>query len=117
MEEQEALVELLEDVLGDHGLHYPNRGQISFNCPVCDDGRDKHNLEIIDIFNEDATLNSFGLHYQGKDRFVVREEIAKELNDTKVENSDEEYTESNEGKTDDTKEAPVEKKSRGRAKK
>lgn len=40
---------------------------------------DKHHLEIIDIFNEDATLNSFGLHYQGKDRFVVREEIAKEL--------------------------------------
>lgn len=40
---------------------------------------DKHNLEIIDIFNEDATLNSFGLQYQGKDRFVVREEIAKEL--------------------------------------
>ena len=40
---------------------------------------EKHNLEIIDIFNEDATLNSFGLHYQGKDRFVVREEIAIEL--------------------------------------
>lgn len=40
---------------------------------------DKHNLEVIDIFNEDATLNSFGLHYAGKDRFVVREEIEKEL--------------------------------------
>jgi len=40
---------------------------------------DKHNLEVIDIFNEDATLNSFGLHYQGKDRFVVRKEISKEL--------------------------------------
>jgi valyl-tRNA synthetase len=40
---------------------------------------EKHNLEIVDIFNEDATLNSYGLHYQGKDRFVVREEIAKEL--------------------------------------
>lgn len=40
---------------------------------------DKHNLEIIDIFNEDASLNSYGLHYQGKDRFVVREEISKEL--------------------------------------
>lgn len=40
---------------------------------------EKHNLEIIDIFNEDATLNSYGLHYQGKDRFVVREEIAVEL--------------------------------------
>jgi valyl-tRNA synthetase len=40
---------------------------------------DKHNLEVIDIFNEDATMNSFGLHYQGKDRFVVREEISEEL--------------------------------------
>jgi len=40
---------------------------------------DKHNLEVIDIFNDDATLNSFGLHYQGKGRFVVREEISKEL--------------------------------------
>ncbi|MEN2412952.1 valine--tRNA ligase [Flavobacterium mesophilum] len=40
---------------------------------------EKHNLEIVDIFNEDATLNSFGLHYQGKDRFVVRKEIEKEL--------------------------------------
>ncbi|WP_298480705.1 valine--tRNA ligase [uncultured Maribacter sp.] len=40
---------------------------------------EKHNLEIIDIFNEDASLNSFGLHYEGKDRFVVRKEISKEL--------------------------------------
>ena len=39
----------------------------------------KHNLEIIDIFNEDASLNSFGLHFQGKDRFTAREEVAKEL--------------------------------------
>ncbi|WP_297516807.1 valine--tRNA ligase [Flavobacterium sp.] len=40
---------------------------------------ERHHLEIIDIFNEDASLNSFGLHYAGKDRFVVREEIALEL--------------------------------------
>ena len=40
---------------------------------------DKHKLEVIDIFNDDASLNSFGLHYQGKDRFVVRKEISKEL--------------------------------------
>ncbi len=40
---------------------------------------EKHNLETIDIFNDDATLNSFGLHYEGKDRFVVRKEIFKEL--------------------------------------
>src|SRR6056297_366625 len=40
---------------------------------------EKHKLETIDIFNDDATLNSYGLHYQGKDRFVVRKEISKEL--------------------------------------
>ncbi|WP_223032921.1 valine--tRNA ligase [Hanstruepera marina] len=40
---------------------------------------DKHNLEVIDIFNEDATLNSYGLHYEGKNRFIVRKEIVKEL--------------------------------------
>ena len=51
MEENEALVELLEEILGDHGLHYENRGQISFNCPVCDDERNKHNLEINYISN------------------------------------------------------------------
>ncbi len=40
---------------------------------------DKFGLEVIDVFNDDGTLNSFGLHYQGKDRFVVRTEIEKEL--------------------------------------
>jgi len=40
---------------------------------------DKHNLEVIDIFNDDASLNHHGLHYEGKDRFVVRKEITKEL--------------------------------------
>lgn len=40
---------------------------------------EKYQLEIIDIFNEDATLNSLGLHYKGKDRFVVRTEIEHEL--------------------------------------
>ena len=40
---------------------------------------DKHGLEVIDIFNDDATLNSFGLHYKGMDRFDARKEIVKEL--------------------------------------
>lgn len=40
---------------------------------------EKHSLETIDIFNEDASLNSFGLHYEGKDRFEVRKAISKEL--------------------------------------
>ena len=43
---------------------------------------EKHHLETIDIFNADATLNSFGLHYEGKDRFVVRKEISKELEES-----------------------------------
>ncbi len=43
---------------------------------------DKHNLEVVDIFNVDASLNSYGLHYEGQDRFVVRKAIAKELKDS-----------------------------------
>ena len=39
----------------------------------------KHNLDTIDIFNEDAELNSNGMHYEGKDRFIVRKEIEAEL--------------------------------------
>ncbi len=42
---------------------------------------DKHGLEVVDIFNDDATLNSYGLHYEGKDRFEVRKEIVQELKD------------------------------------
>jgi len=40
---------------------------------------DKHKLEVVDIFNEDASLNSYGMHFEGQDRFVVRKAIAKEL--------------------------------------
>ncbi|WP_438967198.1 valine--tRNA ligase [Flavobacterium sp.] len=44
----------------------------------------KHNLEIIDIFNEDASLNSFGLQFAGQDRFVARENVAKELEENGI---------------------------------
>ena len=40
---------------------------------------EKHGLAVIDVLNDDATLNEHGLHYEGKDRFVVRKEISKEL--------------------------------------
>jgi valyl-tRNA synthetase len=40
---------------------------------------DKYQLEFIDIFNEDATLNEHGLHYKGLDRFACRKAIVKEL--------------------------------------
>lgn len=63
---------------------------------------DKHNLEIIDIFNEDATLNSFGLHYEGKDRFVVRTEIEAELTSINALDKVEQYT-NNVGTSERTK--------------
>ena len=40
---------------------------------------DKHNLKTIDILNDDGTLNDNAGLYVGKDRFVVREEIASDL--------------------------------------
>lgn len=40
---------------------------------------EKHNLEVIDIFNDDASLNHHGLHYKGQDRFAVRKAIVDEL--------------------------------------
>ena len=40
---------------------------------------EKHNLEVIDIFNDDASLNHHGLHYTGQDRFAVRKAIVEEL--------------------------------------
>lgn len=43
---------------------------------------DKHGLEVIDILNDDGTLNDAAQLYIGKDRFVVRKEIAKELKET-----------------------------------
>lgn len=41
----------------------------------------KHGLESINILNDDATLNENGLHYAGKDRFDVRKQISKELDE------------------------------------
>ncbi len=52
---------------------------------------DKHNLEIIDVLNEDGTLNNFGLHYNGMDRFKVRTKIADELFDLNLLEKTEDY--------------------------
>ncbi|MHA6281343.1 valine--tRNA ligase [Salinimicrobium sp. CAU 1759] len=40
---------------------------------------DKHDLEVIDIFHDDATLNSYGMNYEGLDRFEARKQIIEEL--------------------------------------
>jgi valyl-tRNA synthetase len=39
----------------------------------------KHNLEVIDILNEDGTLNEKAKIFVGEDRFIARKKIAKEL--------------------------------------
>jgi valyl-tRNA synthetase len=41
----------------------------------------KYNLPSIDLFNDNGTLNEHGAHYAGKDRFDVRKEIEKELDE------------------------------------
>lgn len=48
-----AVIEILEDILGDYKLHNDYKGQISFDCPVCsqeikglDQGDGKGNLEV-----------------------------------------------------------------------
>ena len=43
-----------------------------------------HQLETIDIFNQDATLNSFGLEFEGMDRFEARKAVAKKLKELGV---------------------------------
>ncbi|OCA75032.1 valine--tRNA ligase [Chryseobacterium arthrosphaerae] len=39
----------------------------------------KHQLKMIDALDDDGNLNEHGLHYAGKNRFEVRKQIAKEL--------------------------------------
>lgn len=50
----------------------------------------KHDLESIDIFNDDATISEAAGMYVGMDRFAVREQIAKDLTEAglieKIEN-------------------------------
>lgn len=39
----------------------------------------KHHLQMIDSLDDNGNLNDHGLHYAGKNRFDVRKQIAKEL--------------------------------------
>ncbi len=51
-----------------------------------------HNLETIDIFNEDATVSPAAGMYVGMDRFDVRKQIAKDLADAGLLERTEDYT-------------------------
>ena len=55
---------------------------------------EKYNLEVIDIFNDNGTLNSHGLQYEGMDRFEVRKKIEKDLEELGLMEKTEAYTNS-----------------------
>jgi DNA primase len=46
MDELEVILDLLEDILGKPKKSYNGGMQISYNCPMCDDGGNKGNLEV-----------------------------------------------------------------------
>lgn len=52
----------------------------------------KHNLEVVDIFNEDGALNEEAQIYIGEDRFEARKKIAKELEEKGFLLKTEDYT-------------------------
>ncbi len=52
----------------------------------------KHNLQTIDIFNEDGTVSEEGGMYIGMDRFDVRKQIAKDLDAAGLLEKVEDYT-------------------------
>ena len=52
----------------------------------------KHNLEIIDILNEDGTLNETAQIFIGEDRFEARKKIVKELEEKGLLVKTEDYT-------------------------
>jgi len=53
---------------------------------------EKHNLESIDIFNDNGTLNAYGLQYEGMDRFDARKKIEKDLEEAGLLEKVEPYT-------------------------
>lgn len=53
---------------------------------------EKYNLETIDIFNDNGTLNENGAQYAGMDRFEVRKQIEKDLIEAGLMEKTESYT-------------------------
>ena len=52
----------------------------------------RNNLDIIDIFNDDASLNDYGMHYKSLDRFSVRKKIITELDEKGLLDRADDYT-------------------------
>ena len=52
----------------------------------------RNNLDIIDVFNDDASLNGYGMHYKSLDRFSVRKKIINELDEKGLLDRSEDYS-------------------------
>ena len=46
MDEFDTIVEIISEFLGEPKKVYENTSQVSWNCPVCDEGGNKGNLEV-----------------------------------------------------------------------
>ena len=53
---------------------------------------EKYNLEVIDVFNDNGTLNAFGLQYESMERFDVRKKIEGDLDKLGLLEKTEPYT-------------------------
>lgn len=51
----------------------------------------KHKLDSIDIFNDNGTLNQFGMQYEGMDRFDCRKKIVEDLKQEDLMFKEEDY--------------------------
>lgn len=45
-DDNEIIVDLLRDIFGKEKQHYDSKGQIALDCPLCDEGRHKGNMEV-----------------------------------------------------------------------
>lgn len=45
-DDNEILVDLLRDIFGKEKQHYDSKGQIALDCPECDEGKHKGNMEV-----------------------------------------------------------------------
>ena len=66
MDDTELIVDLLKDALGNVKNHYENKGQISFDCPVCSyDIKGLDTLEIRIIWVIQRTLRNVARKLEG----------------------------------------------------
>jgi DNA primase len=45
-DDNEIIVDLLRDIFGKEKQHYDSKGQIALDCPLCDEGKHKGNMEV-----------------------------------------------------------------------